>query len=688
MKHKYLLPLAFLGLPLAGYCVPAYPGIIKLTNPDGTNIEVRVHGDQDFNYVTDVEGINILEQNAAGFWVQAERNGSLLKADSNGLEILLSEQMPEVAPAPAGPMRMANLTAEGRSTYPTIGEVHGLVVLLEYADVPYSVSDPRTAIDRKCNEEGYSEYYSKGSARDYFKACSNGQFSPIFDVTEVVPLKETSSYYAGNDGRNGTFGHAIKEAIEYLDEKGLDFSKYDYDEDGLIDNIFFYYSGYGQADTLDKNTIWPHQGDYIQYTMYHDLPSIVVDGVTMRTYACSCELSRAVPPGYSAPFFSGIGTFVHEYSHVLGLPDFYDVNYSGNTNTPGKWSVMDSGPYNDYGTCPPQYSAYEQWTCNWLEFIDAEPGTKYELPSLSNTDNPQAVRLRIRRPSGGATVRYYTEFYVIETRTPQNWDVTLPDEGMLVWHINFNRNTWLGNKVNTNGKCNVEIMPCNEDRGYTTWPGDLSYGGHNYVYPGYLDTFEPTNYAPDFEVFLTNIAFDSETGVSSFCYNMITEIPTEVTILHEPTRNERSSEIYLSWDAVENAQGYQLTVTRTDAKGVERLVDGLEEYNVGNVTEYTVRNISTTAAAQTFKAYVRVVMEIPAGEISNIQEFVANEVNVSGVDSVESEVAVIYGTVGAIVAPEGARAWSANGVETSLDNVAPGMYIVRYKDVVKKIIVK
>ena len=61
----------------------------------------------------------------------------------------------------------------------------------------------------------------------------------------------------------------------------------------------------------------------------------------------------------------GIGTVCHEFSHVLGLPDFYDTDYedNGQSNDPGDWSVMAGGSYmNNNSRTPVGYPLYERWS--------------------------------------------------------------------------------------------------------------------------------------------------------------------------------------------------------------------------------------------------------------------------------------------------------------------------------------
>ena len=62
--------------------------------------------------------------------------------------------------------------------------------------------------------------------------------------------------------------------------------------------------------------------------------------------------------------------FCHEFSHVLGLPDYYDTTNGVNYDfflTPGNWDVMDVGLYDGDGFIPAAYSAHERWWMGWNE---------------------------------------------------------------------------------------------------------------------------------------------------------------------------------------------------------------------------------------------------------------------------------------------------------------------------------
>lgn len=678
---RFLLP-ALLGLPFAAGAIPAYPGLLTVTDADGTQHQVRAFGDEHFNYVTDAEGEYILHLDVSGRWTKVERNGRQLRNDADDVELLRFESLDKLNSTGergiyrAPQARMAQIDADGRSNYPTIGEeVHGLVVLLEYADAPFSIADTKTSFERMLNEEGYSDYRARGSARDYYLASSNGLFNVYFDVSEVVTLSHEKSYYS-NSKDDSRFGYAIKEALEYLDASGMDFSKYDYDEDGIIDNIFFFYAGYGQNETLDTNDIWPHQGNYMNYIYTLGLGELNLDGKLMRTYACSNELTRTIPSGEQAPWMAGIGTFCHEYAHVLGLPDFYDVNYT-NTLSPGRFSVMDQGPYNDNSRCPPLFSSYEQWCCRWLELTEAEDGNEYLIHSLSDSEVPEAVRIRLRRPT--PSVQYFPEYYILETRTKTGWDSSLPEEGMLVWRIDFLKSAWTGNSVNTGGRSRVSLISSGSRY---AWPGGLDY-----MIPGDERYFNQSHPSAINSIFLTDMWYNAEEGVSHFAYNVITEIPTDKTEMHYPVQDpDANRQIILSWDPVEGATDYQVTVARETSNGAVRYVDGYNERNVGNVTTVTVGNISASQWEQPFKIYVRVVREIPSSEISNVIEFIPEQL--SAVNEIESDGILIRGGVGCIEAPLGAEIYSVSGMAVGYDNLPAGIYVVRYGSKVSKVVVR
>ncbi len=131
----------------------------------------------------------------------------------------------------------------------------------------------------------------------------------------------------------------ITDACSLLDDQ-IDFSLYDCDNDSVIDNVYVFYAGYGEAEGGGANTIWPHSAFLTDISR----KKYYFDELLLDRYACSNELAMSDAT-------VGIGTFVHEFSHVLGLPDIYSTNY-GSSFTPASWSCIDNGNYNNDGRTP------------------------------------------------------------------------------------------------------------------------------------------------------------------------------------------------------------------------------------------------------------------------------------------------------------------------------------------------
>ncbi len=701
MKLTRLLLIAGLGLPMLAWGRPATPNPVQYKNPDGSVTNIRLYGDADFSYTTDIDSENILELDARGFWQPAVRNGRMLKAIESDIKILRAETpvLKEDSEQGANVSRMAALDNNGRTKFPSVGEeVHCAVVLIEYSDTPFTVPDIKQAYEDMLNGDNYTAYGSCGSARQYFMDSSNGQFKPIFDIYGPVKVPYTSEFCTGlgtslpGAGKNARFGYAIKSALDTLTEEGVDFSIYDYDEDNTIDNIFFFYSGFGQADTGKQTYVWPHQGDFQRYCYDFtlNLDPIVLNGKRFGPYACTNELNNGIPKGAKQPYLDGIGAFCHETSHVLGLPDLYNASSQSGyddtpTKTPGKWSIMDQGSYNEYSTRPPLYSAYEMWLCRWLEYIDAEDETTYTLPPLTSDDR-QAVRLRIRRPS--PTVQYTQEYFVVENRGHAGWDLSTPENGILIWRIAYDKTSWKENTVNSGGKPKVEIIGADEE--LNKW----AYAGTNpdmtAVYPGQPGELVPTGINAFWNPFLLNMKIDPQTKNATFEYNYLQEVPDITTVLHDdPVRPEDGTRAFtLTWDAAEGADSYCVTVTRTDAAGRRFIVDNFYEKNVGNVTSCVVSNLSTAAFKQNIEAYVRVVSTIPCSETSNVISFVPNELKTAGIEDAFADGIVIRGLKGCIEAPEGAEIFNMNGHRTGADNLPAGIYLVKAGEKVVKVAVR
>ena len=130
--------------------------------------------------------------------------------------------------------------------------------------------------------------------------------------------------------------------------------------------LFIYYAGYNEAEHGPANTIWPHRWAVYPAALYPSgsnyagtVASVTFNGKRVFDYACTSELR-----GASGSNMCGVGTFCHEFGHVLGLPDYYDT--TGSQNTLNSWDIMDAGNYNNLGRTPPTYSVYDRFFLGYL----------------------------------------------------------------------------------------------------------------------------------------------------------------------------------------------------------------------------------------------------------------------------------------------------------------------------------
>lgn len=420
---------------------PAMRGIRTVAQPDGTTIQVRVVGDEHIHFTTTPDG-TLLHKDADGYFrlgmiaedgAVVTANTSAISLNSRQVGIKLTDAefekarelrlknrkgLRKAAPAQSGIGRYDN-------TYPSTGSPKALVILVEYTDVKFNSSyNAKEYFNNLINGSDFTEYGGTGSALQYFKDQSGGKFTPSFDVYGPVTLPKSQSYYGKNDrwGEDQNAHLMVTDAIAILDPT-VDFSQYDTDKDGYIDNVYVFYAGQGEADYGDDDTVWPHSWEVTESGLVKR-----ADGVIINRYACSNEWSLNTP--------DGVGTFVHEFSHVMGLPDLYHTMSSSADYTPGSYSVMDYGPYNNDGRTPPNYSAYEKNAMGWFTPIMLDMRCTVSLKSI---DSGQFGLIPTDKTN---------EFFLFENRQLKGWDKYIPNHGLLIWHIDYNQMAFLNNTVN------------------------------------------------------------------------------------------------------------------------------------------------------------------------------------------------------------------------------------------------
>lgn len=393
----------------------AKPGLWKeITLTDGTVVMAQLRGDEFVHFWQTPEGMMYTLEYGRYTPISAEQ-----------LERRISIRRTEFMNSGAKtPIRRLSPYSARKSALK--GKKKGIIILVEFADKKFSMSNPQQYYYDMANIAGYDNGNQKGSIHDYFRDQSAGLFLLNFDIVGPVTMSNGYAYY-GKDSDDGqrtdvNVGAMVCNAIVQAG-KSVNWSDYDWDGDGQVEQVYIIYAGGGQATGGGDDTIWPHKWSVSSHQQSGYKP-IVVDGIVIDTYACSNELQGSR--------VQGIGTICHEFSHCLGFPDMYDTTAnSGATNTNygmGTWDLMCSGSHNQNGYCPPGYSSWEKMTAGWLE--PTELTGNMVLDNIeSQSNNGQAF---IVYNKGNAN-----EYFMIENRQQKGWDRSIAGSGLMILHVDY-----------------------------------------------------------------------------------------------------------------------------------------------------------------------------------------------------------------------------------------------------------
>jgi M6 family metalloprotease-like protein len=543
MTLKKLLTFAVLFFcTLSTQAVPAMPGVKKMFRmADGTVKELTICGDEHFSFYKDDNGQAYRLRNGEQLLPMTLQEVS--ETWTARRKARLGDQAKRTA------ARAQALRRVGGPNNATSGQHRGLVILVEFKDEKLATPDAQKAFDRFFNEEGYNEGGNSGSVRDYFLKQSYGKLEINFDVVGPYTCNGSLEHYGAAEGEN-TDVRPTEMVMEAIDAaaKEIDFTPYDWDGDGEVDQIFLICAGYNQADGAESKYIWPHE-----WTLEAQGISRTYNGKRLNTYGVSTELWGSAGSNPEKTM-SGIGTACHEFSHCLGLPDMYDTASNINYGM-GYWDVMCSGTRNGgypRGLTPAGYTAYERWFSGWLDPTELKAMTRISGMKPIATD-PECYVLY--------NDANHDEFYLLENRQHVDFDEALPGHGLLVVHVDYSAPAWNSNSVNTDpNRQRVTIIPA--DGSYYNESGD--------PFPGTTNNTSLTNYTePAATIYRENV--DGRLLMSKPIDNikesegLISFVACRPELgIPEPDGGkevEGQAAFTITWPAVSGAVGYELEVT-------------------------------------------------------------------------------------------------------------------------------
>ena len=424
MKKCFLLSVINLFFTAGIMAVPARQGLWRtIITPQGTQLSVQLLGDERGCFWMSADGHRFVENVAGTF------------TETSAEQIALSRSH-RTAMRNSSRLRTARRTQQlGHFE----GKKKGLIILAEFQNKHFQPEHNRDYYDHVANQRDFSEGDYQGSVKDYFLSQSRGLFELDFDVVGPVTVSQDYEYY-GAPGTTDIDAHPWEMVVEACElvKDSVNFADYDWNGDDYAEQVFVLYAGQGQSDSYDVNTIWPHEYELHQindengnplYGNGHQIGTTIID-----TYACSNELTHTDTP-------SGIGTFCHEFSHCMGLPDVYDVYYDGYFGM-GHWDIMGNGVYNGNAFIPAGYTSYERMVCGWLDPVElGDDDVAIEGMKPLTDDNALAYIIYNKA--------HPDEYYLLENRQQQGWDSALPSNGLLVLHVDYDERVWRENIVNS-----------------------------------------------------------------------------------------------------------------------------------------------------------------------------------------------------------------------------------------------
>ena len=249
----------------------------------------------------------------------------------------------------------------------------------------------------------------------------NDQFhsNPVFSFTRgpVVTLDRAYAEYGANTSSYND-DHMYLAAIDacYAAADSLNFADFAGASGSEIRDVLILVPGKSELDTADRNLFRPQ---YVEFESRNSYPRI--GGRRLICYALASELD-------AGGNFTGIGNLAHEYSHTLGLQDYYDTDNegSGGLYRPlwGQVCLMNKGNEKGGGHLPPNWCAPDYYSIGAGNGIQIDTAGTYSLEPISRS----GTYFIFKGASEG-------EVFLAESRVAEGWDAGIGGSGMVIYHF-------------------------------------------------------------------------------------------------------------------------------------------------------------------------------------------------------------------------------------------------------------
>ena len=382
---------------------------VQVRQADGSVVTVILRGDEHINWYTTLDGVLLVQGEDNNYYIgKVEKSGNLIATKQLAHEAhtrsqaernLIAKQDKEKffayvnkiaeesenaydnSPLTRGPIIDSGYN--GVPYFPHTGSPKALVILAEFQDTTFTIQDTKKVFtnylmnENHFSDKRYNQDQNYKGVRGYFKDCSYGKFTPVFDVVGPIKLPKAHAVYgAGNDRMD----LLLADACAVVDGM-VNFADYDANNDGIVDLVYVIYAGHSANTSGNKDTnIWPKSGTITISNKF--------DGKSIRRYGVSNELNGSEKTSKNNKKINGIGLFCHEFSHTLGLPDIYAYNTDAeNQDNQGMeyWDIMDGGTGIRGGRVPASYLAWEREVMGWMNIDELK--NDITINNLKSIDN-------------------------------------------------------------------------------------------------------------------------------------------------------------------------------------------------------------------------------------------------------------------------------------------------------------
>jgi M6 family metalloprotease-like protein len=427
--------------------VPANPNPIKVCQPNGDTISVRLKGDEYSHQVETEDGYTLVESgNNTLEYATQDAQGNLVsshvmaknkanRTDNERKTLSRISQHLQASPQQKSPRLKSShapLQAKVKSSSNAVtGKKKLLCILIGFTDKPFVKT--KAEFENLFNKPGYNVNGGTGSVRDFYLEASYNQLELNTTVVGPYTASKDRAYYGSNSNQ------LIQEACQLADPT-VNFADYDNDGDGWVDQVIVIHGGYSGETSGIANDIWSYRGGLNQV--------LSLDGKSLVSF---CTVSELDKPNNGSNI-AVIGPVCHEFGHCLGAWDYYDTNgdTDGNYRGTGWYDLMSIGVWANGAKTPAHPNAYVKTSVfGWSNAKTIKTGQSLQI--LNSTQNTnQYYRINAFTPG---------EYYLLENKQQLGFDRYVTDHGMLVYHVDSTYISVAGNCINCTNHQGMYIVP-------------------------------------------------------------------------------------------------------------------------------------------------------------------------------------------------------------------------------------